>query len=184
VKRLNGRINKKKEIHCNRWVSLLYFLICVMVIAAIKLTEEPRMNNYTEQDILLDFNPTKVVDTINMGSDLKRDGYWSDRFIIYLVTSPTNKDDELKEMVYVYRIFQEACPEFLKVFWFKESESFIVAYPYMKKEQDAQNFIDIKAELTRVIQFLLLIGYKREEVIKNIKEYKRMLVNISKEKGD
>ena len=155
-----------------------------MVIAAIKLTEEPRMNNYTEQDILLDFNPTKVVDTINMGSDLKRDGYWSDRFIIYLVTSPTNKDDELKEMVYVYRIFQEACPEFLKVFWFKESESFIVAYPYMKKEQDAQNFIDIKAELTRVIQFLLLIGYKREEVIKNIKEYKRMLVNISKEKGD
>ena len=155
-----------------------------MVIAAIKLTEEPRMNNYTEQDILLDFNPTKIVDTINMGSDLKRDGYWSDSFIIYLVTSPTNKADELKEMVYVYRIFQEACPEFLKVFWFKESESFIVAYPYMKKEQDAQNFIDIKAELTRVIQFLLLIGYKREEVIKNIKEYKRMLVNISKEKGD
>lgn len=155
-----------------------------MVIAAIKLTEEPRMNNYTEQDILLDFNPTKVVDTINMGSDLKRDGYWSDRFIIYLVTSPTNKADELKEMVYVYRIFQEACPEFLKVFWFKKSESLIVAYPYMKKEQDAQNFLDIKAELTRVIQFLLLIGYKREEVIKNIKEYKKMLVNISKGKGD
>jgi hypothetical protein len=174
----------KWEIHCNRWVSLLYFLICVMVIAAIKLTEEPRMDKYTEQDILLDFNPTKIVDTINMGSDLKRDGYWSDRFIIYLVTSPTNKADELKEMVYVYRIFQEACPDFLKVFWFKKSESFIVAYPFMKEEQDAQNFIDIKAELIRVIQFLLLRRYKREEVIKNIKEYKRMLVNISKEKGD
>ena len=149
-----------------------------MVIAAIKLTEKPRMNNYTEQDILLDFNPTKVVDTINMGSDLKRDGYWGDRFIIYLVTSPTNKADELEEMVYVYRIFHEACPEFLKVFWFKKSESFIVAYPYMKDDQNAQNFINIKSELTRVIQFLLLKGYKREEIIKSIKEYKGMLVNI------
>ena len=155
-----------------------------MVIAAIKLTEEPRMDKYTEQNILLDFNPTKMMDTINMGSDLKRDGYWSDRFIIYLVTSPTNKADELKEMVYVYRIFQEACPDFLKVFWFKKSESFIVAYPFMKEEQDAQNFIDIKAELIRVIQFLLLRRYKREEIIKSIKEYKKMLVNVPKEKGD
>lgn len=158
-----------------------------MVIAAIKLTEKPRMDKYTEQDILLDFNPTKVVDTINMGSDLKRDGYWSDRFVIYLVTSPTDKTDELEEMIYVYRIFHEACPDFLKVFWFKEGESFIVAYPYMKTEQDAQNFLDIKAELTRVIQFLLLKGYKREEIIENIKEYKGMLVNIVKKtrkKGD
>ena len=149
-----------------------------MVIRSIKLTERPRMNEYTEQDILLDFNPTKIIDTVEMGADLQRQGYWGDRFVTYIITSPTNNTTELEELIYVYQILYKACPDLLKVFWFKKGESFIISCPYMKTEQNIQNFIDIKSELTRIIQFFIIRGYKEEEIIENIKIYKKMMVSI------
>jgi hypothetical protein len=152
-----------------------------MVIAAIKLKVKPQMNKYTKKDVILDINPTKVIDEINMGSDLKRFGYWSDRFVTYLVTTPTNNFKEIEEMFFVYHLLYKACPDLLKVFWFKKDESFIVSYPYMNDENDSENFINIKSELTRVTQFLLLQNYKEEDVISKIRDYKKLLINIYKE---
>ena len=153
-----------------------------MMIAAIKLSEKPKMTKYTEKDILLDMDPTKTIDKIEMGEHLIREGYWSKRFVIYLVSSPDRNEVELKDQALIMKTLEKACPDLVKVFWFKKDEVLAVVYPFMDDENDASNFISIKSELIRVTQFFYLEEMKPDLIVEKVKKYADLLITIRKKK--
>lgn len=149
-----------------------------MVIAAISLTEKPEMDKYTKEDILKDLDPIKTIDSITMGESLVRDGYWSKRFVIYLISSPDNNKTEMRDISLIMKTLEAARPDITKVFWFKKS--LVVSYPFMNEEKDALSFIEIKSELIRFTQFLYLEGIEPKKIIEKVRKYSELLISIKK----
>lgn len=154
-----------------------------MLVASLLLTEKPDLDKYTIKDILYEIDPIRVVDTINIGTELKKQQLWSDHFITNIVTSPTQNKQELRELFIVMFIFQKALPNFVKSFWIKDGESLAITYPFLKDSDNINNFMAIKSEIIRNIQFQMTRGILYQDIVNTIKEYSKLLFRISEDEN-
>lgn len=164
----------------------VYLKLIIMLIASYLFTEKFELDKYTIKDVLYEIDPIKVVEDVDMGSELKKRVVYGKHFIIDLVSSVSSDNTkELKELFAVFGVFNLALPNIVKTFWVKEYEVFAVAYPFFEKGNNVTNFVTLKMEIVRHIQFQMTKGLPVSDIIKSTKEFAKLIImNDDKKEGD
>lgn len=152
-----------------------------MIVGAVKLNDTADLSKYSEADILKEFDPRKLLDSIDMGT-LRRDGYYSDNFIMYIVSckdpKSENEINEINDLYTCYRVMQRTEPKLFRVFWLKKDTKMMVVYPFYLDEENTVNFLSIKQELLRFIQFLYINGVNPNVLDSFAKKYCGLLIKF------